>query len=577
MSARVNPPRQVAGGRRRRRRRASTRSLHVVVAAVLAAGIAYGIVATFLVVTSTHHRDDIVVDLGPGEDVLGLPIPLRTVRSIDAVSLQLLRGRRGRNGGRATIAPERGEDHRPRPSPGEGNTSRSAWSWPMIHVVSTRFMQGQGTLVNLAKSRLKLLEVIALPSLMGQTILDPTTMLEVYEGNGWEGAPTDGRRTRGDVPDVYPDPVYIWIIKVDPNLDAGILNELRVMLKPVERFALVIGSNENYGIGTRPGGWRGGEAGTEVLSAFEDGRVYFPIDDDGGGDYNRAYRTMRRAHDARNDRVVLETRLDADDAVNVEYLATLQWRALRALVDRGIGNYNDDREDDDIDEGDREDAEYDRSSRARWLYWCPKTHVQWNPSNSDGASDADPGTLQVLQIPYTCITPGLTLGLAVGTREEDVPRFTHDKLFWEITVATDSRDGAAAREIDCGLYPSTRCAVYIKHPKVSAFRSRALTSAGMNNIETRGKSSVATDDNYTAYASRLWEHTIEDHFGIETARAMEAANFLHANYLGTIKDNLRGQCRHGHSCKISSIEKLLSTIDVLEEESGGVQIDSRGT
>ena len=55
---------------------------------------------------------------------------------------------------------------------------------------------------------------------------------------------------------------------------------------------------------------------------------------------------------------------------------------------------------------------------ARWLYWCPRTHLQWNPSvGSDGGgmstSGGNPGTLQVLQMPNHCITPGPTLGFAV--------------------------------------------------------------------------------------------------------------------------------------------------------------------
>ena len=482
-------------------------------------------------------------------------------------------------------------------------------------------MQGQGNLVNLARSRLKLLEVVCLPSLIGQTILfDVEKLSELYhEGTRWDGemdvhlrarraASREGKgggggggggggKRRKAVVVVAEDPMFIWIIKVDPNLDRDILDELRAVLEPAKKrlFALVVGSNANYGIGIKPGGWRGGEAGRDVLDAYDDGRVYFPQqrgdddDDDDAGGYAHARETIRRAYDARNDRVVLETRLDADDAVNVDYFAALQRLALRTLVDRGIGDHDgreDDGDDDDDATGDGDDR-FDGGdgsrTTARWLYWCPRTHIQWNPSvGSDGGetttSGGDPGTLQVLQRPNHCITPGLTLGFAVGTREEDVPRYTHEKLFWEITVNHNISGRAEGNSDmhDCGLYPSSRCAVFVEYPRVAAFRSRALTSAGMNNLETRGKPSVATDPEYEAYASRLWEHTIEDHFGIETVRAKKAADFLLANYLGTIKDNLIGQCTHGHSCKISSIEKLRSTIDVLEEETGGVQIHPRG-
>ena len=39
-----------------------------------------------------------------------------------------------------------------------------------------------------------------------------------------------------------------------------------------------------------------------------------------------------------------------------------------------------------------------------------------------------------------------------------------------------------------------------------------------------------------------------------------------------VHDNLRGQCTHGHSCKESSLEKLQRTIDIYQEELGGIGI-----
>ena len=98
-----------------------------------------------------------------------------------------------------------------------------------------------------------------------------------------------------------------------------------------------------------------------------------------------------------------------------------------------------------------------------------------------------------------------------------------------------------------------------------------MTSAGMHNIETKGAPSVDADEEYKLFADRLWENAIEKNFGIKTEKAKEAAKFLIDNYLGTVRDNLRGQCTHGHSCKVSSIEKLQRTIDILEEETGGIE------
>ncbi|KAL7532891.1 hypothetical protein ACHAXR_009355 [Thalassiosira sp. AJA248-18] len=449
-------------------------------------------------------------------------------------------------------------------SPPTTNDHSQPWSWPIIHIVSTRFMQGQGTLVHLARSRLKLLEVICLPSLMAQTIFNHDTLAEVYEDTKWEREIRNGRE---DKHKKIVDPIFLWIIKVDPNLDKTVLNELKAVLEPVKRFTLVVGSNTNYGIGIKPGGWRDGQAGQNILDAYENGNVYFP-----GGD--STIQMIRRAHEAREDRVVLETRLDADDAINVEYVASLQRTALTELVDPHVSEFVRKNDDDDNDQPNSEDKQI---QPARWLYWCPGTHVQWNPASSANSPHDDPGMLQVFRMAQTCVTAGLSLGFAVGTQEENVARYEHSKIYWEINV--NHNNEGKQRNItqgidkhDCGLYPSSRCAVFVEDPKVSAFRSRTLTSAGMHNIEAQGVPTVETPQQYKEFAAKLWQHTIEHQFGIKTERAKEAADFMLTNYLGTVRDNLRGQCTHGHSCKLSSLEKLQRTIDILEQETGGVEI-----
>ncbi|KAL7427358.1 hypothetical protein ACHAXH_001985, partial [Discostella pseudostelligera] len=345
------------------------------------------------------------------------------------------------------------------PSPNHSSTNSSStnnshpWSWPIIHIVNTRFMQGQGTLVSLARSRLKLLEIVTLPSLMKQSIFDYAILMDVYKGTIWEDEISHLNATHIDM---HVDPIFLWVIKVDPNLDKIILDELRSVLEPVKHFTIVVGSNTNYGIGTKPGGWRGGEAGRDVLNAYDSGRVFFPLRDDDNKD--DAYHNMlRRAHDAREDRVVLETRLDADDALNIDYFWTLQYEALWKLIPVDSQSISGDDDDDDS------------IQTARWLYWCPNTHVQWNPSTSD-ASD-NPGMLQVFKMPDVCVTAGLTLGFAVGTKEENVPRYSHTAIYWEITVhhlnnGTSSNTSSEAMEIykdthDCGLYPSSQCAVFV--------------------------------------------------------------------------------------------------------------------
>jgi len=409
---------------------------------------------------------------------------------------------------------------------------------------------------------------------MQQTIFNHTTLSEVYGHTKWEEE-VNTLNTQHHAHTNDMDPPLLWIIKVDPNLDKTILNELKAVLEPVKQFTLVVGSNTNYGIGIKPGGWRDGQAGQNILDAYDNGQVYFP-----GGD--GAYQMLRRAHEARSDRVVIETRLDADDAVNKKYVAALQSTALRTLVDPKISGYDGrDGDDDDDDDGEQSSKEEKKEIQtARWLYWCPQTHVQWNPSSSADSPSGGPGFLQVFQMPNICVTSGLSLGFAVGTEEENVPRYEHSKVYMMIAVIHNNKGKKnitqgieGTDKHDCGLYPSSKCAVFVSDPMVSAFRSRAMTSAGMHNIDALGVPSIATPEKFKEMAAKLWKETIERQFGIRTERAKEAADFMMVNYLGTVRDNLRGQCTHGHSCKLSSLEKLQMTIDILEEETGGVQLE----
>lgn len=89
-------------------------------------------------------------------------------------------------------------------------------------------------------------------------------------------------------------------------------------------------------------------------------------------------------------------------------------------------------------------------------------------------------------------------------------------------------------------------------------------------MEALGKPSMDTPDYYTEISNKLWKGHIEDYFGIIPQQAKDASDFLMDIYVDTVRDNLKGQCTKGHSCKISSMEKLQQTIDILEEQIGGV-------
>lgn len=157
-------------------------------------------------------------------------------------------------------------------------------SWPLIHIVNTRFMQDQGHLVTLAQARLYLFETFCFPTIIHQTSQH-----------------------------------FVWIIKTDPNLDVNVRENLVKLLSPYPHYFLVA-SNVNFGIKEEEeggGSWRDGSEGQDILfhSKIFTGNVTL----------------LEQAHALRTNKPILETRLDADDGIHKLYLQYIQYSAFQTL------------------------------------------------------------------------------------------------------------------------------------------------------------------------------------------------------------------------------------------------------
>ena len=185
----------------------------------------------------------------------------------------------------------------------------SQWGEPIIHIVNTRFMQSQGHLQILGQARLYLFQTFCLPSMLAQTTQN-----------------------------------FLWIIKIDPNLDNKIRHDLISLIDSSNRTNIyIVASDVNYLIGHDPGNWRSGEEREEVWSHVVNGTVYT-------GDTDRLWAAKVHAED----KIVLETRLDADDGLNIQYLDTVQDMAMEKF-----GPFAED------------------EITARWFHWCVERHGKW--------------------------------------------------------------------------------------------------------------------------------------------------------------------------------------------------------
>lgn len=348
------------------------------------------------------------------------------------------------------------------------------WPFPFIMIVNTRFMQQQANLIDLARARLILFETFCLNSMLSQTILTK-----------------------------HEEHPFLWIIKTDPDLDESILKKLISLIEPYP-FIYLVASNVNYGIGVTPGGWRGSQAGQDVLQSQV---------------YSGNMTLLRQAHAARETRAVLETRLDADDGLHVQWLELIEAEAYERLRYKP-----------------------DQSGRQDWMYWCAVNHLDWSPAPPFVTNASEYGTFVPYKTSKGCITAGLTVAVSVGQDEDSIPRFMHHELYHELS-----------EETSCGS--SDTCLHMMTKPVLGAIRSRTATSAGMRNVKIMNEDTKK----HAQVPMRLLVTALQQGFHVTIADVIQVNQYMQDHVFEIAADNLRGQCTHGHSCK-NETRKALDSI-----------------
>jgi hypothetical protein len=232
---------------------------------------------------------------------------------------------------------------------------------------------------------------------------------------------------------------------------------------------------------------------------------------------------------------VLETRIDADDGLHLEYLERLQHEALKKL---------------------QWDPDQSRHRSQRWLYVCSLRSLDWNPTPQNHSVDPRNqfGVFVARKSPHVCITPGITLGVSVGVPEFELPRYGHFDLVQKL------RYGGAKKAVQCGTATRSKCLHLLGTPFIGAVRSRTPTSAGMRDVLLDGDSFEKRLDTSVTNNASLLTAVLRKDFHCRLDDVVRANRHLQAHAFDIAADNLRGQCTKGHSCKNSTKEALLSLI-----------------
>jgi hypothetical protein len=367
-----------------------------------------------------------------------------------------------------------------------------------------RFMQTQHTLIELGKARAELFRAFCLPSVVHQTKQN-----------------------------------FLWIIRADPLLEDSLRDEMIELLKPYPHFLLIASNKDSSGL----------RNATMVPDIMDTSKVL-------SGDAS----LIQKFHQASQTRTVLETRLDADDALHVEFLENMQQTARKVFssshpdasqesnadvtTQRRLSSSTEARSPSkSTDLVEHESAPLQTThSIGKWMYWCADVHMEWHPGKDKHTSG-----MLIARMPKHCVTPGLTKGYEVGMSPSDLPSEPHHKLLSRIKECTADtiEQGGCVKRME--LIPSS-------------LRARTVTSAGMADvgIDVEGRTS-----------DKWWED-IRDTFGIRKEDATRAKKYLQDHEVDIAIENLKGQCTQGHSCKQRAkdrINALLAEKAQLLEES----------
>jgi hypothetical protein len=396
----------------------------------------------------------------------------------------------------------------------------NATEWPLIHIVNTRFMQEQATLTTLGMARLHLFWTFCFPTMIGQSTQQ-----------------------------------FLWIIKTDPLLctdDNPVFRQLVETVQPYPNI-YIVASNNNFLISPQlQGCWRDGAEGRDLMQS----KIYT-------GNLTKLYQAIA----LREERPILETRLDADDGLHHLYLAYMQYVALQRFVKPAPAPSSTDQQAQDgkdaatakIHRDDDSAAADTPSSTTKWLYWCTRRHLEWrssSPPTTNESSSKDYsaiGLLNPVEHSKLCITPGITVGYNVGVKAEDVPSEAHDLLYKRLVNSTACYDHPPPKE-DVDDPNKPLCLDLVDDLLFSAVRSRTWTSAGMLNVQY-------PDHNRHHYSSivktseKFWQ-LLEDRFHMNRTLAQTTQDFLHQHKAQIAYENLLGQCTSHHSCKQQAKEEL---------------------
>ncbi|KAL7576099.1 hypothetical protein ACA910_000879 [Epithemia clementina (nom. ined.)] len=303
---------------------------------------------------------------------------------------------------------------------------------------------------------------------------------------------------------------FLWIIRTDKNLSKKMLKELKNEVRKVPN-AVLIGSNEDK---------------DDIRNQVKDVTKKSVL----AGSYD----LVMSYHAAAQTRPVMETRLDADDALSLNFIESIQTRAAEQIMISYATTTKD---------NNSRDANRDHNKTPSWMVLCPFDALEWHLYNPMDQK-SNQGVVKFAS-KRTCITPGLTYLFHLHATKEDIPTRMHDALHKVVPACRNKQDD--------------KCLHSIKHkPNTTILRARTPTSAGMHRVITSATSATAIEDEgpqFLKLHKAAWAD-LKTRFAIDVDELVKLRSEILNDLPAIAEDNMKGQCTRFHSCKESTKQEL---------------------
>ena len=451
----------------------------------------------------------------------------------------------------------------------------------IVHVIHTRFLQHQRDLKHLAKARLQLFQTFTLPSIIQQTNHD-----------------------------------FLWIIWFDSYLNDEIRNEFLHVLQQAQNKLQQQYNNSTTTTTTTTQSQQQQQPFVPQLNVLVLGSraklpslrsdFYNSHELTASSIYHGQRSMILDYKEAAETRIVLETILDADDAIFYDFVETIQTEASLTLAQSTI----------------QSDYRYWCAPKILvWSYYGPKLgknnnhhhHHHHMIGTTGGTGGTTGGTGDIMMTTTTpgsnnnnnntsttttttttttswhnqgqwitwnyggttsssyqktCPTGGFTTGYGIGTTPNDLPNIPRHELHLKTAPCEFakykcwSRFHAGSAEYSI-LRTTTPMAVNVAQAyklKTSSTipSSTSSTSTTNTNRTTTTTPNVATTTDFTIWQTKqddIWNKAAIN-FGIQKQQVIDIRSELESNMFAIILDGMQGICTPGHSCKRDDKEAL---------------------